>query len=49
MPFEIHSDETIPEVKVVQRKEFVDERGWFAEIFRLSDFEKMGIISEIDH
>ena len=48
MPFEIHTDETIPEVKVVHRKEFADERGWFAEIFRLSDFEKMGIISEID-
>ena len=48
MPFEILSDDILTEIKVVRRKEFEDERGWFAEMFRLSDYREMGIISEID-
>ncbi len=48
MPFEILSDDILTEIKVVRRKEFADERGWFAEMFRLSDYREMGIISEID-
>ena len=48
MPFEIRSSKDLPEVKIVKRVEFADQRGWFAEIFRVTDFERMGLFTKID-
>ncbi|MDM8121198.1 dTDP-4-dehydrorhamnose 3,5-epimerase family protein, partial [Succinatimonas hippei] len=31
---------SIPEVLLITNKKFGDNRGWFSEVFRLSEFEK---------
>ena len=48
MPFTVEEDGILGDVKIVTSMYFKDDRGWFAEVFRLSDFREMGIISEID-
>lgn len=46
MPFEFSKTE-IPDVILVRPKLFEDERGMFAEIFKLKDFEEMGIVKAL--
>ena len=48
MPFIVEEDKSLGDVKIVTSVCFEDERGWFAEVFRLSDFTEMGLFSEID-
>jgi dTDP-4-dehydrorhamnose 3,5-epimerase len=43
VPFEFSAFSEMPEVLLIKPKEFVDERGWFAETYRKSDFMKHGI------
>lgn len=45
MPFEFVNLE-IPEVVFVKPRIFADDRGYFLESFKKSDFEKIGIGSE---
>ncbi|MEM0135100.1 MAG: dTDP-4-dehydrorhamnose 3,5-epimerase [Thermoplasmatales archaeon] len=42
MPFKV-IDTEIPEVKVIEPRAFPDERGYFLESFKKSDFHAMGI------
>jgi len=42
MPFKF-SHKEIPEVMVIESTAFPDDRGYFEEIFKLSDFKKNGI------
>ncbi len=42
MPFELVNTE-LPDVKLVQPKLFHDDRGYFTETYRNSDFKKIGI------
>jgi len=42
MPFEL-IDTKISEVKIVKPKVFKDERGFFLEFYKKSDFEKLGL------
>lgn len=42
MPF-ISSDTEIGEVKLIEPKRFNDDRGYFSETFKKSNFEEMGI------
>ncbi len=42
MPFS-HEQLAIPDVVLITPQVFVDERGFFAETYNLSDFQKMGI------
>ncbi len=37
---------SLPEVKVIQFKRFKDERGYFSESFRLSDFKALDFLSQ---
>ena len=43
MPFEFRAFSELPEVVLIEVKEFADERGWFAQTYRKSDFAKHGI------
>ncbi|MGA2971418.1 MAG: dTDP-4-dehydrorhamnose 3,5-epimerase [Candidatus Bathyarchaeia archaeon] len=46
MPFKFTPAAGLPEVIVIEPEAFVDERGWFLESYRRSEFEKRGIPSE---
>jgi dTDP-4-dehydrorhamnose 3,5-epimerase len=43
MPFEFRAFSDLPEVVLIKPEEFADERGWFAETYRRSDFINHGI------
>ena len=43
MPFEFRPFIDLPEVVLIEPKPVVDERGWFAETYRRSEFVKHGI------
>lgn len=43
MPFEFRRDSTIPDVIVITPRVFRDERGWFQETFKHTDFQAAGI------
>jgi dTDP-4-dehydrorhamnose 3,5-epimerase len=43
MSFEFRAFSDLPEVVLIKPKEFTDERGWFAETYRKSDFINHGI------
>jgi dTDP-4-dehydrorhamnose 3,5-epimerase len=43
VPFEFRPYTSLPEVILIEPKEFADERGWFAETFKKSDFAEHGI------
>lgn len=44
MPFTFTPMEKMPEVVLVEPRAFGDERGWFMETYKRSDFEKHGIV-----
>lgn len=46
MPFKFKPAAGLPEVLIVEPEAYVDERGWFLESYRKSEFEKHGIASE---
>ena len=43
MPFEFRRLDKLPELVLIEPRVFTDERGWFAEGYKRSDFEKEGI------
>ncbi len=43
MAFEFKPFNDLPEVVLIEPKAFADERGWFAETYRRSEFVKHGI------
>lgn len=43
MPFDYRPFAEIPDAILVEPRSFTDERGWFAETYRRSDFEANGI------
>jgi dTDP-4-dehydrorhamnose 3,5-epimerase len=43
MPFEFKRSESLPDVILVDPRVFPDERGWFAETYKKSDFTKHGV------
>lgn len=43
MPFEFKPFPELPEVILIEPRAFGDERGWFMEAFKESDFAKQGI------
>lgn len=43
MPFTFRPEVVLPEVILIEPKVFGDERGWFMEIYKESDFVKAGI------
>lgn len=43
MPFEFRPFGDLPEVVLIQPKVFADDRGWFAETYKRSEFVKYGI------
>lgn len=43
MPFTFHPVEALPGLIVVEPRVFGDERGWFAETYKRSEFERGGI------
>lgn len=43
MPFRFRQSPSIPEIIIIEPETFLDERGWFLESYRKSDFEKHGI------
>ncbi len=45
MPFEFKPFDALPEVIIIEPKAFPDERGWFAETYKKSEFAKYGIAS----
>jgi dTDP-4-dehydrorhamnose 3,5-epimerase len=46
MPFRFKRSQTLPEVILIEPQTFSDERGWFAETYKKSDFESQGITHE---
>lgn len=46
MTFRFKRFETLPEVVMVEPRIYSDERGWFVETFKKSDFEAQGITSD---
>jgi dTDP-4-dehydrorhamnose 3,5-epimerase len=46
MPFEFKRHDDIPDVVIIQPKAFGDDRGWFQETYKRSDFERFGIRQE---
>ena len=46
MPFEFTTLNSLPEVVLIKPKLFADERGWFAETFKKSEFAQYGISFE---
>lgn len=42
MNFEIE-DTSIPEIKIIHGKRFADERGYFAETYKINDFKLLGL------
>lgn len=46
MPFEFLPDSEIPDVVLIKPRVFKDERGWFAESYKRSDFEAHGIAGD---
>jgi len=46
VPFKFKPVPGLPDVIVIEPEAFVDERGWFLESYRKSEFEKHGIPSE---
>ncbi len=42
MPFTFNK-QSIPEVIEIIPKKFEDQRGWFAEVFKMADFKELGI------
>lgn len=52
MPFRFRHDPTIPDIVHVEAIVFEDDRGWFAEVYRASDFASHGIVGpfvQTDH
>lgn len=45
MPFTFH-DTPLPGVKIVEPRAFRDERGWFLESYKRTDFEGAGILGD---
>ncbi len=43
MPFEVTEDETLESIKLIEFGYFQDERGWFSEFFKSSEFENSGL------
>ena len=43
MPFEFEKVSTIPDLIVIKPRVFLDDRGWFLESFKTSEFLKYGI------
>jgi dTDP-4-dehydrorhamnose 3,5-epimerase len=43
MPFAFHRPDVIPDLIIIEPRVFVDERGWFQETYRESQFEQFGI------
>ena len=43
MPFKFKRFETLPDVMLIEPQMFPDDRGWFAETYKRSDFEAQGI------
>jgi dTDP-4-dehydrorhamnose 3,5-epimerase len=43
MPFDFRRSEVLPEVMIIEPRVFSDERGWFSETYRRTDFEAHGI------
>ena len=43
MPFTFKRFETLPEVMIIEPRIYPDDRGWFAETFKKSDFQTHGI------
>lgn len=46
MPFEFRRHADIPDVVLIQPKAFGDDRGWFQESYKRTDFERFGIRGE---
>lgn len=43
MPFEVHEDIYIKDVKIISAKKFVDKRGFFEEMYRNEIFNEFNI------
>jgi dTDP-4-dehydrorhamnose 3,5-epimerase len=43
MPFKVVEDKVLGSVKVVEFSYFEDDRGWFSEFFKSSDFDRNGL------
>lgn len=46
MPFEFQPVAGLPPVQLIQPRSFGDNRGWFMETYKRSDFERAGIIGD---
>ena len=46
MPFEFKHHDEIPDIVIIQPRTFGDDRGWFQETYKRTDFEKFGIPGE---
>ena len=46
MPFQFKPLEAIPDVILIEPKSFGDERGWFMETYKRTDFETNGITGD---
>jgi dTDP-4-dehydrorhamnose 3,5-epimerase len=46
MPFKFKSFSDLPDVVLIEPKAFVDERGWFMESYKRSEFVREGISAE---
>lgn len=43
MPFQFRPSLSLPEIIIIEPETFADERGWFLESYKRSEFEKHGI------
>src|SRR3989442_1863223 len=43
MPFQFKPQQALPEVVLIEPKAFSDDRGWFMETYKRSEFEANGI------
>ena len=43
MPFQFKPQQALPDVVLIEPKAFGDDRGWFMETYKLSEFEANGI------
>ena len=46
MPFEFRRHDDLPDIVVIQPRAFEDDRGWFQETWKRSEFERFGISTE---
>ncbi len=49
MPFTATRLDVLPEIVLIEPKTFHDERGWFLESYKKSDFARLGIPVNFPH